>query len=124
MKTKITKKQQRKKPQQRRRRQGRKVFPQFIGKVQMTREGFAFVIIEGEQEDVFVRASKTRGALNGDTVRVAVTSEGRSKARSERASRREGEIVDIIERSTKPFVGIFHMVGASACADAEPQYAL
>ena len=81
MKTKITKKQQRKKPQQRRRRQGRKVFPQFIGKVQMTREGFAFVIIEGEQEDVFVRASKTRGALNGDTVRVAVTSEGRSKAR-------------------------------------------
>ena len=39
----------------------------------MTREGFIFVIVEGEEDDVFVKASKTRGALNGDTVVVAVT---------------------------------------------------
>ena len=120
MKTKITRKQLKKKPQPRRRRQGKKVFPQFIGKVQMTREGFAFVVIDDQQEDIFVRAAKTRGALNGDTVRVAVTSEGgrsvggRSVGGKVRNSRREGEIVDIVERSTKPFVGVFHMVGASA----------
>ena len=85
-----------------------KVFPQFVGKVQMTREGFIFVIIDGQDEDVFVKASKTRHALNGDTVRVAVTRE-RADTR-----RREGEVVEIIERSNRPFVGYYHTVGAQA----------
>ncbi len=76
----------------------------------MTREGFIFVLVEGEEDDVFVRASKTRRALDGDTVRVAVTREkgqGRDK-------RREGEVVEIVERSHKPFVGILHTVGSQA----------
>ena len=50
----------------------KKVFPVVTGKVQMTREGYAFVIVEGEDDDVFVKASKTRGALHGDTVRVTL----------------------------------------------------
>ena len=50
----------------------KKVFPQVAGRVQMTREGYIFVIPEDpEADDVFVKASKTRGALNGDTVLVA-----------------------------------------------------
>ena len=81
----------------------KKVFPQATGKVQMTREGYAFVIVEGE-EDVFVKASKTRGALNGDLVRVSVTREKLDR------QRREGEIVEIIERSPRPFIGILHVV--------------
>ena len=85
----------------------KKVFPQFVGKVQMTREGYAFVIIEGEDDDVFVKASKTRGALHGDTVRVTVTREKTDK-------RREGEVVEIIERSPRPFIGILHVVGNQA----------
>ena len=106
--------------EKRKRKTGKTVFPQFIGKVQMTREGYVFVTIDGEDEDVFVRASKTRGALHGDTVRVAVTKtprSGRTKivsGQAARGERREGEIVDIIERSDKPFVGVFHMVGATA----------
>ena len=106
--------------EKRKRKTGKTVFPQFIGKVQMTREGYVFVTIDGEDEDVFVRASKTRGALHGDTVRVAVTKtprSGRTKivsGQAARGERREGEIVDIIERSEKPFVGVFHMVGATA----------
>ena len=96
-------------PQTRKRKNtGRKVFPQFIGKVQMTREGFIFVMIEGQQDDVFVKASKTRHALNGDMVRVAVTREGGKD------KRREGEVVEIVERSTRPFVGFLHLVGAQA----------
>ena len=96
-------------PQKRKRKApSRKVFPQFIGKVQMTREGFIFVIVEGQQDDIFVKASKTRHALNGDTVRVAVTREGGKD------KRREGEVVEIIERSTRPFVGFLHLVGAQA----------
>ncbi len=85
----------------------KKVFPQVVGKVQMTREGYAFVIVEGEDDDVFVKASKTRGALHGDTVRVTVTREKTDK-------RREGEIVEIIERSPKPFIGVLHVVGNQA----------
>lgn len=86
----------------------KKTAPQYIGKVQMTREGFIFVLVEGETEDIYVKASKTRQALNGDTVKVAVT---REKGRDRR---REGEVLEIIERSGRPFVGIFHMVGAQA----------
>ena len=86
----------------------KKVFPQVVGRVQMTREGYVFVIVEGEDEDVFVKASKTRGALHGDTVRVSVTRE-----KTER-QRREGEIVEIIERSPRPFVGLLHIVGNQA----------
>ena len=111
----------RKTVQKRRRKAGKTVFPQFVGKVQMTREGYVFVVIDGEDDDVFVRAAKTRGALNGDTVRVAVTKTpragGRAKAlagQAARGERREGEIVEIIKRSEKPFVGVFHMVGTHA----------
>jgi len=74
----------------------------------MTREGFIFVIVDGQDEDIFVKAAKTRHALNGDTVRVAVTRE-RADTR-----RREGEVVEIIERSNRPFVGYYHTVGAQA----------
>ena len=86
----------------------RKVFPQVTGRVQMTREGYAFIIVEGEEDDVFVKASKTRGALHGDTVRVSVTREKTDRGR------REGEVIEIIERSPRPFIGILHVVGNQA----------
>ena len=93
-----------------RRRSGssKKVFPQYVGKVQMTREGYIFVLIDGQDDDVFVKASKTRHALHGDTVRVAVTREKSD------TKRREGEVVEILERSKHPFVGYYHTVGAQA----------
>ena len=75
----------------------------------MTREGFIFVIIEGQDDDVFVKAAKTRHALHGDTVRVAVTRQKGGDVR-----RREGEVVEIIERSRHPFVGYYHTVGSQA----------
>ena len=77
------------------------------GRVQMTRDGFIFVVVEG-QDDIYVKASKTRQALHGDLVRVAITREGGN------AHRREGEVIEIVERSTKPFVGVYHTVGARA----------
>lgn len=96
---------------------GKKIFPTFIGTVQMTREGFAFVRVEGEDEDIFVPASKTRGALNGDLVRVSVTKEkapATKKSKSTKEGRREGCVVDVLERSDKPFIGIFHSSGKGA----------
>lgn len=107
-----------------------KKFIEVTGKVQMTREGFAFVIVEGEPDnDVFVKANKTRGALNGDTVICAVTHEkpqapsgGKGSQKGGRGAsdnrmggrRREGEIVRIVERSSRPFVGVLHIVGKQA----------
>ena len=93
-----------------RRKGGKKrVVPEYEGKVLMSREGFVFVRIEGQEEDVYVKASKTRGALHGDIVRVAVTQE-----RTGQAKRRSGEIVAIVQRNDRPFVGILHIVGKQA----------
>ena len=86
-----------------------RIVPEYEGTAMMSREGFVFVRIEGQEEDVFVKASKTRGALHGDIVRVAVTQEKEGSAK-----RRSGEIVAIVERSRKPFVGILHIVGKQA----------
>ena len=87
--------------------QPKKVFPTVTGRVQMTREGFAFIIVE-DGDDVFVKASKTRGALNGDIVRVTVTREKTDD------HRREGEVIEILERSPRPFIGILHVLGNQA----------
>ena len=86
-----------------------RIIPEYEGTVMMSREGFVFVRIEGQEEDVFVKASKTRGALHGDLVRVAVTQEKEGSIK-----RRSGEIIAIVERSKKPFVGILHIVGKQA----------
>ena len=86
-----------------------RIIPEFTGTALMSREGYVFVRIEGQEEDVFVKASKTRGALHGDTVRVAVTQE-----RTGMAKRRSGEIIAVLERSKRPFVGILHIVGKQA----------
>lgn len=85
-----------------------KSFPQATGIARMSRDGFIFVEIEGQEDDVYVKSTRTRNALNGDTVRVAIYKE---KARDRR---REGEVVEIVERSKKPFVGVLHFVGAQA----------
>ena len=87
----------------------KRVIPEFEGKVLMSREGFIFVRVEGQEEDIFVKATKTRGALHGDIVRVAVTQE-----KTGQAKRRSGEVVAIVERSNRPFVGILHIVGQQA----------
>ncbi len=85
------------------------IVPEYEGIVQMSREGFAFIHIEGQDDDVYVKANKTRGALHGDRVRVAVTQE-----KTGAAKRRSGEVIAILERSRKPFVGILHIVGKQA----------
>ena len=85
------------------------IVPEYEGIVQMSREGFAFIHIEGQDDDVYVKANKTRGALHGDRVRVAVTQEKKGAAK-----RRSGEVIAILERSRKPFVGILHIVGKQA----------
>ena len=80
----------------------------YTGTVQMTRDGFVFVKVEDMEDDVYVRQGKTKGALNGDIVKVSITKE-KTETR-----RQEGIVTEIVERSRKPFVGILHVVGNQA----------
>ena len=71
----------------------KKMLPTVVGTVQMTREGYAFVNVEGEDEDVFIPATKTRGALNGDLVKASIIKEVKhttKNSRSPKAHRHEG----------------------------------
>ena len=71
----------------------------------MTREGFGFVIIPDREDDVYIPQSRMLHALNGDLVRVAVT------RKKDLKHKMEGEIVAILERSKKPFIGILQILG-------------
>ena len=75
------------------------------GTVQMTREGFGFVIVPDREDDVYIPQNRMLHALNGDYVKVAVTKKKDAKHRM------EGEIVAILERSKKPFIGILQIMG-------------
>jgi len=97
----------------------KKTFPQVVGTVQMTREGYIFVTVDGQDDDIYVKASKTHNALDGDTVRVAVTKSAITQSKNKagqkvQSRRREGQVVEILKRSGKQFVGIFHTIGAQA----------
>jgi len=75
------------------------------GKVSMTREGYAFIVREGIEDDVFVPASKLRGALHGDVVKVSIV------AKKSLTKRYEGEVIEIVERTKRPFIGILQITG-------------
>ena len=83
----------------------RKIHEMVEGTVQMSREGFGFVIVPDREDDIFIPQKYMLHALNGDQVRAAVTRKKDAKHRA------EGEIVAIVERSKKPFIGILQIMG-------------
>ncbi|MCD8739968.1 ribonuclease R [Mucilaginibacter roseus] len=73
------------------------------GKVDMTNDGSAFIVTDDETEDdIFVAPRKLRTALNGDRVKVYVYA--KSKGR-----RKEGEVIEILERRKMEFTGILKL---------------
>ncbi|HBZ24608.1 MAG TPA: ribonuclease R [Rikenellaceae bacterium] len=81
---------------------------EITGKVMMTREGYAFIATEVVNSDIFIPARKLRGALHGDLVRVVYSD------RKTGGSRREGEVIEIVERSKRPYIGVLQIVGDQA----------
>ena len=69
------------------------------GIVDMKQTGKAYIITEEGGEDIFISSTDTHHALNGDKVKVHLfpARKGRKK---------EGQIVEILERAKKEFVGI------------------
>lgn len=73
------------------------------GKIDMTADGSAFIVLDDSTEDdVYVGPRKLRKALHGDLVKVHVYEKKRG------GRRKEGEVVEIIERARTEFTGIIH----------------
>lgn len=69
-----------------------------IGKVDMTRSGAAYILVENRDDDIYVRSTELLGAMEGDTVEVAlVRRPGRRKV--------EGKVVRIVRRGRDVYMG-------------------
>ena len=72
------------------------------GKLDATSRGDGYVVVEGMEQDIYIPKNNMNKALHGDTVKVYVYKQRRSK-------KHEGEIVEILERKTDEFVGVVQM---------------
>lgn len=73
--------------------------PSLIGVVDMTTSGSAYVIVEDQEQDVYVAQSNTLHAMNGDKVKVRLIQDLR------KGKRPEGIIEEIVQRAKSEFVG-------------------
>lgn len=73
-----------------------------IGKVDATKSGGAFIIVEGLPEDIVVQPAKMGQALHGDIVKVLMYARRKGK-------RPEGEVVELIERVKTEFTGVMQI---------------
>ncbi|HWR74274.1 MAG TPA: ribonuclease R [Bacteroidales bacterium] len=72
------------------------------GTIDLTKFGYAFVLSEESEEDVFIAARNLNTALHGDQVKVLLYARHKGK-------RPEGEVVEIISRSRASFVGTIEL---------------
>lgn len=68
------------------------------GTIDFTSMGTAFVVIEDRENDVFIPFRKTKDALQGDLVKIVLSSRKSGK-------RKEGEVVEVLQRAKTQFVG-------------------
>ncbi len=69
----------------------------FTGQLDVKRSGFAFLL--NEHGDIFIASDKKGGAMNKDVVAVKIIES------SEPGKRREGEVINIIEKANASIVG-------------------
>ncbi len=91
-----------------------------IGRVDRVNKSFAFVIVEGREDDIYIESDLLNNAWDGDIVRVQplVKNIGRrssGKSDSKSSKRVEGRVTEIIERKNAGIVGIL---------EVNPRYAI
>jgi ribonuclease R len=69
-----------------------------LGKVDMTSQGYAYIISAESQEEIFVTQKNLRTALHGDTVKVHLFAR-------RKGAKLEGQVVEVVERLRTSFVG-------------------
>lgn len=70
----------------------------YTGKLEVTRSGMGFVIVEGLGSDIMIRRDSMHNAFNGDEVKVEVRGYKDNK-------RPEGTIIDVVRRKQTEFSG-------------------
>ncbi|MBL0882887.1 MAG: ribonuclease R [Chitinophagaceae bacterium] len=73
------------------------------GKLEVTRSGMGYVVIDNGSGDVLVRPGDFMNALNGDMVRVKVVRE------NGRTGKKEGKITEVISRRQTEFIGYIQL---------------
>lgn len=71
-----------------------------VGKFISHQKGFGFVDVEGEDEDVFIPAKYVGSAFHHDIVGIQILPESRGQ-------RREGQVMEILERGKDTLVGTY-----------------
>jgi ribonuclease R len=74
----------------------------YKGRIEITRSGMGFVVVEGLETDVLVRPNDFNSAMHGDTVRIVVTPQHEGK-------RMQGKVSEVIERKQSEFIGKLQM---------------
>jgi ribonuclease R len=74
----------------------------YKGRIEITRSGMGFVLVEGLETDILVRPNDFNTALHGDTVRVSIKPNRDGK-------RMQGEVVQVLERKQSEFIGKLQM---------------
>lgn len=70
------------------------------GRVDKTRSGDAYIVIDGDGEDIFVPGRRLGNAQDGDKVKVRFWTPTRRR-------KPEGEVTEVLERSVTHFVGTY-----------------
>ncbi|RTL60427.1 MAG: ribonuclease R [Sphingobacteriales bacterium] len=91
-------KNQKKKKKEKPRQKSRSHATVYKGKLDITRSGIGFVLVENLLKDVLVRPQNFNTALHGDEVRVEITKDNPQ-------GRSEGKIVEVIKRNQVTFMG-------------------
>lgn len=72
------------------------------GRLEITRSGMGFVVVEGQDTDILVKPNDFNTALHGDTVRVRLN--------TQRDGRRvQGVVTEVVERKQTEFIGTLQM---------------
>lgn len=91
-------------------RENKKTFPsadQLVGRVEHVNRGFAYVVVEGLESDLYVDTDDLRGAIDGDQVKVQLY--GRKRNGHE-----QGRVVEVLNDLQQKVVGVLHHGGRYA----------
>ncbi len=68
------------------------------GRIQFNQQKNAYLVVEGEEKDIFIPKNSTLNALDGDIVKI--------EANSNNGSKSSGKVLEVISRKRTKFVGI------------------
>jgi ribonuclease R len=79
-----------------------------VGRLDISRSGMGFVIIDGREKDVIVKPNDFGKAFHGDTVKVQIANS------FDKNKRTEGKVTSVVERKQVDFVGNVSVKGKMA----------